>query len=271
MRFPEMALGRIAIGEPPSPAPRIGRLGIDNPMTVASPDSLGSGDVALSRIVRAYDDPIVRAYCRARFMILRQRFLFEIGQYLPRSGRVVDVGCGFGLFALYFAIRIPTIHLQGFDLSEYRIQLARRAARRLGVENVEFHVGDATRFQIDQPIAAAYMLDLIHHVPEQSVKPLVATIAANLGADGRLLLKDIESSRSYKLVFTWLLDKLMDYRTPVRYWTPEEVQSMLESVGFEVYRHRMIDYLPYPHILYVSTLKASPRMPRGLDQDVTPR
>jgi hypothetical protein len=31
---------------------------------------------------------------------------------------------------------------------------------------------------------------------------------------------------------------------------------MLESLGFEVYRHRMIDYLPYPHILYVSSLHA---------------
>jgi hypothetical protein len=52
------------------------------------------------RIIDAYDDRIVRAYCRVRFSILRDRFLFEIGQYLPRTGRVLDVGCGFGLFAL---------------------------------------------------------------------------------------------------------------------------------------------------------------------------
>jgi SAM-dependent methyltransferase len=225
-------------------------------MTIASPDTLVPGDVALGRIVRAYDDPVVRAYCRVRFMILRQRFLFEIGQYLPRSGRVLDVGCGFGLFALYFAIRIPTIHVQGFDRSEYRVQLARRAAERLGVDNVEFQVGDARDLRIERPIAAAYMLDLIHHIPERSVRPLVAAIAANLGVGGRLLLKDIESSRSYKLAFTWLLDKLMDYRAPVRYWAPEEVQSMLESLGFEVFCHRMIDYLPYPHILYVSSFHA---------------
>ena len=37
----------------------------------------------VKRIIRAYDDPIVRAYCWARFGILRQRFLDEIGQYLP--------------------------------------------------------------------------------------------------------------------------------------------------------------------------------------------
>ena len=40
----------------------------------------------VKRIIRAYDDPIVRAYCWARFGILRQRFLDEIGQYLPDEG-----------------------------------------------------------------------------------------------------------------------------------------------------------------------------------------
>ena len=33
----------------------------------------------IRRIIEAYDDPIVRAYCWARFWILRQRFLDEIG------------------------------------------------------------------------------------------------------------------------------------------------------------------------------------------------
>ena len=42
---------------------------------------------AIRKIIRAYDDPIVRAYCWARFWILRQRFLDEIGQYLPTAGR----------------------------------------------------------------------------------------------------------------------------------------------------------------------------------------
>jgi hypothetical protein len=59
-------------------------------------------DPLLAQIVRAYDDPVVHAYCWGRFGILRQRFLSEIGQYLPPEGLVLDVGCGFGLFSLYY-------------------------------------------------------------------------------------------------------------------------------------------------------------------------
>jgi len=227
-------------------------------MNRLSTEAIVPADDVVRRIVRVYDDPVVRAYCTIRFMILRQRFLFEIGQYLPRSGHVMDVGCGFGLFALYFAIRIPTIQIQALDVSERRIDLARRAAAKLGVENVRFHVGDAAALRLDEPISAAYMLDLMHHIPQASVRPLMATIASNLSPGGRLLVKDIEPSPKYKLAFTWFLDKLMDYRAPVHYWSAEEVQTLLESLDLEVHRHSLIDYLPYPHILYVGTRGSQP-------------
>src|SRR5947207_937491 len=84
------------------------------------------------KIIRAYDDPLVRAYCWARFWILRQRFLDEIGQYLPAEGAVLDLGCGFGLFSLYYAATGPRRFLRGIDVIARRIPLARGAQARLG-------------------------------------------------------------------------------------------------------------------------------------------
>jgi SAM-dependent methyltransferase len=222
-------------------------------MSIVSTTAIESADASMRRIVRAYDNPIVRAYCTVRFMVLRQRFLLEIGQYLPASGHLLDLGCGFGLFALYFAIRNPGVAVRGFDLNERRVEAARRAAAVLGVHNAHFQVADAASFRLTERITAAYMLDLIHHIPVASVRPLMETIASNLIPGGRLLVKDIEPSNASKLAFTWVLDKLMDYRTPVRYWPPREVQPLLESLGFTVFQHRMVDYLPYPHILYIAT------------------
>jgi hypothetical protein len=37
----------------------------------------------------------------------------------------------------------------------------------------------------------------------------------------------------------------------VRYWSGDELQPLIEEVGFRVYRHLMVDVLPYPHVLYV--------------------
>ena len=80
----------------------------------------------IRRVIRAYDDPIVRAYCWIRFWILRQRFLDEIGQYLPPSGPVLDIGCGFGLFSLYYAATGPARFVRGIDLNARRLRYEAR-------------------------------------------------------------------------------------------------------------------------------------------------
>jgi cyclopropane fatty-acyl-phospholipid synthase-like methyltransferase len=203
------------------------------------------------RIIRAYEDPIVRAYCWLRFGILRQRFLDEIGQYLPPSGIVLDIGCGFGLFSLYYASVTPGRMLRGVDRNPARVAMARRAAVRLALPNVVYEVGDARQMEGGQIYTAAYMLDIVHHLGEASVEPLLRRLHACLTPGGRLLIKDVDTHPAYKRAFTWALDRLMAPRTPVTYWRADALQDLLERVGFDVHRHSMVDVLPYPHVLYV--------------------
>jgi 2-polyprenyl-3-methyl-5-hydroxy-6-metoxy-1,4-benzoquinol methylase len=205
------------------------------------------------RIIGAYDDPVVRAYCWVRFGILRQRFLDEIGQYLPPEGAVLDLGCGFGLFSLYYAAIASGRVIRGLDLSARRIAMARRAAERLEITNVSYRQGDAREVTGRGEFAAAYMLDIVHHVPAASVEGLLVRLHDCVAPGGRLLVKDVDAHPAYKRWFTWALDRLMDPRTPVSYWPADRLQALLERVGFTVHRHLMVDILPYPHVLYVCT------------------
>ena len=206
---------------------------------------------AVKRIIRAYDDPVVRAYCWARFGILRQRFLDEIGQYLPDEGPVLDIGCGFGLFSLYYAATGPRRLLRGLDLSPRRVAQARAAAARLALDNVSYEAGDARDFKGDGEVSAAYMLDIVHHVPPGSVPPLLHALRRCLPTGGRLLVKDVDTRPAPKRWFTWLLDRAMAPATPVHYWSAEALAQALDDAGFTVRRHLMVDLLPYPHVLYV--------------------
>jgi 2-polyprenyl-3-methyl-5-hydroxy-6-metoxy-1,4-benzoquinol methylase len=203
-------------------------------------------------VIRAYDDPVVRAYCWARFGILRQRFLDEIGQYLPDAGPILDIGCGFGLFSLYYAATGPRRFVRGLDRDARRIALARRAAARLGLDNVAYEVGDARDFKGDSELAGAYMLDIVHHVPPDTVSPMLAQLWRCLGPGAPLLVKDVDTRPAAKRWFTWLLDKAMAPRTPVHYWSADALQAALQATGFRVRRHLMVDVLPYPHVLFVA-------------------
>jgi cyclopropane fatty-acyl-phospholipid synthase-like methyltransferase len=208
-------------------------------------------NATVRKIIRAYDDPVVRAYCWARFGILRQRFLEEIGQYLPDEGPVLDIGCGFGLFSLYYAATGPRRFVRGLDVNGPRVALARRAARRLGLDNVAYEESDARDFKGDGEVAAAYMLDIVHHVPPASVPPLLRALRSALPAGGRLLVKDVDTHPAPKRWFTWALDKAMAPSVPVHYWSAAALSRALDEAGFTVRRHLMVDWLPYPHVLYV--------------------
>src|SRR5256886_17521034 len=63
--------------------------------------------------------------------------------YLPPSGEVLDLGCGFGLFSLYYASIAPGRFVRGLDLNGRRIAMARHAAARLAIANVAYRQGDA--------------------------------------------------------------------------------------------------------------------------------
>jgi 2-polyprenyl-3-methyl-5-hydroxy-6-metoxy-1,4-benzoquinol methylase len=213
------------------------------------PDS--GGRAAIARVVDAYDDRVIRTYSRARFLILRQRFLDEIGQYLPVSGDVLDLGCGFGLFSLYYAQLWPGARLHGVDLDARRIGIARAAGQRLGLANVDYTVGDARDFRARREYAGAYMLDIVHHLDPPAVRPLLAEIHAALAPGASLLVKDVDRYPAYKRWFTHALDLLMCPGSPPHYWAADALQGALAETGFRVHRHLMVDFLPYPHVLYV--------------------
>ncbi len=209
------------------------------------------GKQVLAEIIGAFDNFIVRAYCRGRFIILHQRFLDEIGQYLPDEGPILDIGCGFGLFSLYFARQAPGRRITGVDLNGRRIEWPRRAAARLGVTNVDYLVGNATQFQPPGGLSCAYMLDIVHHIDPKAAEELLDALYDALAPGGMLIVKDVTTRPAYKRWFTWVLDKAMDAHADVHYWPKRDLEARLRRSGFVVRSHAMIDFLPYPHQLYV--------------------
>ncbi len=202
-------------------------------------------------VINAFDDWIVRAYCRGRFTIIRQRFLEEIGQYLPPSGRVLDLGCGFGLFSLYFASCHRDLRITGIDLNRNRIAMAQKAAATLGLTNVSYEHGNAEDFSGERRFDAIYMLDILHHLPPAAVMTLLTQLAQALEPHGRLIIKEVDAAPALKRWFTRALDWGMHPRGAVHYWLAATLQRLLEDLGFTVHRHAMIDFLPYPHVLYI--------------------
>ena len=102
----------------------------------------------------------------------------------------------------------------------------------------------------------ADMLDVVHHISRDEAKRLLTSIAETLPLGGVLILKDVDTHPAYKRWFTRALDWAMDPDARVNYWSAADLQDTLERIGFRVYRHKMNDVMPYPHVLYICSRTA---------------
>lgn len=205
------------------------------------------------RIIQHYSSRIIRWYCRMRFHIINLDFLDAMEQHLPADAKVLDIGCGFGLFSLYYAMRQSQRSVTGFDLSEARITEANAVAQKLNLQNVHFFCQDAAAYEFAQEYDVVVTLDLLHHISAEVAEALITKAYQALAPGGIFLIKDVNTKPFHKLLFTYLLDMAMMPRLSVHYRDAASWRSVLMKTGFtKVWYYPLKDYLPYPHMLLVA-------------------
>jgi len=219
------------------------------PRVLDAPEMFGAR--AMRKIVRALP-PLEAAYATIRFTIMRSKLLSVMDLLLPAEGRILDVGCGFGLFAGYFAQTHPAREITGIDTNPQRIAMAQRVMRSIGQDQHEFLAADARdlRDVANRTFNAIYVLDVMHHVPRADQEALLQCLYDLLEPGGVLVLKDITTEPRFGLLFTEYLDRVMvGWNEPLAYRHHTEWGTLLDALGMRTRAVRVPDILPYPHVV----------------------
>lgn len=105
---------------------------------------------------------------------------------LQPGERVLDVGCGFGSFAIHAATR-HGVRVLGITLSMPQAELARRRAKEAGLDReVEIRVADYRELD-EEPFDAVASIGMVEHVGEQRIDLYARQLARFLRPGGRLL------------------------------------------------------------------------------------
>ncbi|HET6831766.1 MAG TPA: cyclopropane-fatty-acyl-phospholipid synthase family protein [Solirubrobacterales bacterium] len=105
---------------------------------------------------------------------------------LAAGERVLDIGCGWGSFAIHAATR-HDVDVVGITLSEPQARVARGRAERAGIgERVEFRVMDY-RDLAGERFDAIASIGMVEHVGAERIDLYAERLAALLPAGGRLL------------------------------------------------------------------------------------
>ncbi|HEV2121522.1 MAG TPA: methyltransferase domain-containing protein, partial [Chloroflexota bacterium] len=106
-----------------------------------------------------------------------------------RPARVADIACGAGWSSIAIAQAYPNVEVDGYDLDQASVELARANATAAGVDNrVRFHVQDAA----DSELAGQYDLALICEALHDLSRPVEAlqTMRRLLTDRGSVLVVD---------------------------------------------------------------------------------
>jgi 2-polyprenyl-3-methyl-5-hydroxy-6-metoxy-1,4-benzoquinol methylase len=185
---------------------------------------------------RLYENYVATHFASIRDISLaacdRQRRIFRayFRRFLPerRSGKILDIGCGFGAF-LYFVQKEGYSDVHGVDISPEQVE----AARRLGMRNV--YCEDLAMFlkRHTEEFDCITAFDVVEHFPKQEVLPLLDDIYGALQPGGTFLLQAPNGASPFCGAIRY-----SDFTHSVAF-TKESIAQILAETGF-------IDVQVYP-------------------------
>jgi 1-acyl-sn-glycerol-3-phosphate acyltransferase len=132
-----------------------------------------------------YKGAILEWYLRVKLRL--EDYYAPFDRLVPRTGYIVDLGCGYGFMDYMLHFRAPERRILGVDYDPRKITTAQHCQARS--EMLEFIAGDIT--EVDFNNADAIVIsDVLHYLEEDKQMMLLERAYARLADHGRLIIRD---------------------------------------------------------------------------------
>lgn len=135
-----------------------------------------------------YKGPVLEWYCRIKTALEGNYKLFE--SLMPKQGKIVDVGCGYGFLPYMLMYRSRKREVLGLDYDDEKIEMAKNCAHKTA--KINFETADVTTYEF--PHADGFIIsDVLHYLePEQQIN-VVQKLAEKINKNGVLLIRDADA------------------------------------------------------------------------------
>ncbi|MEX5213784.1 MAG: class I SAM-dependent methyltransferase [Nitrospiraceae bacterium] len=172
---------------------------------------------------------------------------------LPEGQRVLDIGCGAGVFLqLVDQYRNPSA-IAGLETNQQAVECARRlfpAEGRGAHARLEVYDGTTLPGWIGE-YDYVFMVDVLHHIPRDWQDQALRDLFAKLKVGARFIIKDIDAGQPFWCLFNKLHDLLLAKQYPQE-CDALELQCRLSHTGFTVTGMTKERIYVYPHYTIVA-------------------
>lgn len=199
----------------------------------------------------------VRAHVRIRW----QTCPFEaVAADVPEAGRILDVGCGHGVFSAYLALQNERRRVLGIDVAEDKILAATAAAdaaARKGRTNLRFNRADVEALP-EGPWDAILVLDVLYLLQPERQQSLLERCAQALSPGGVLIVKEVADQPRWKAAWNRMQENFsvrvlrITRGERLCFLPPARHASWLAAQGLEVRERPLHKGFFHPHHLIVA-------------------
>ncbi|HTF21319.1 MAG TPA: 1-acyl-sn-glycerol-3-phosphate acyltransferase, partial [Chryseolinea sp.] len=134
-----------------------------------------------------YKGPILEWYTRIKTGLEGHYKIFD--QLLPRQGRLIDLGCGYGYLCYMLQFVSANRTITGVDYDEDKIETAQHGYTR--TERLQFFHGDVTTYPLGNGVFDGIVIsDVLHYLPRTAQDALIRRCIGALSEEGVLIIRD---------------------------------------------------------------------------------
>ena len=178
-----------------------------------------------------YVKRIARFYAKLKMLIVPYE---QISKFVPHGGKVLDVGCGFGILSFFLCFESPNRKVFGVDPNSQRISSIPNIVATIP-ENVSFNTGSVS-VVASESFDCVVMEEVLHHIAKEDQQQVLEQIHSLLADDGTFILRENNKRLSFRYIFVNLPAEYLLYPTQEKanFRTNAEFEYMLGKAGYGV-------------------------------------
>ncbi|MFA8451727.1 MAG: MMPL family transporter [Bacteroidales bacterium] len=144
-----------------------------------------------SRLIAAFlhKGPVLEWYMRVKLHM--ENYYTSFDKIIPKEGKIVDLGCGYGFLGYMLKYLKPKREILGMDYDGDKVRIANE--NLLKPEGVEFRYADLKNTEL--PAADCFIFsDVLHYLPAKDRESILFNAYQNLYAGGSIIIRDSDTS-----------------------------------------------------------------------------
>ncbi|MFT3932344.1 MAG: 1-acyl-sn-glycerol-3-phosphate acyltransferase [Chitinophagaceae bacterium] len=132
-----------------------------------------------------YKGPVLEWYMRIKVKMEKNYQVFN--ELLPRKGKILDIGCGYGFMPYMMHFVCPEREITGLDYDEQKIATANHCFSK--DDKINFVHADITQYPFEK-YDAIVMMDILHYLQPSQQQLVIEKSIQSINAGGVIIIRD---------------------------------------------------------------------------------